>query len=51
VDRKEALEFVEQLSFKRSARSKSAGASAVKKFSLFEIFRELHPKFPGTDSE
>jgi hypothetical protein len=51
VDRKEALAFVEQLSFKRSARSKSAGASAVKKFSLLEIFRELHPKFPGTDSE
>jgi len=23
----------------------------VKKFSRFEIFRELRPEFPGTDSE
>jgi hypothetical protein len=26
-------------------------AKAVKKFRRFEVFRELHPKFPGTDGK
>jgi len=54
VDRKEALAFVERQKLLQAAAGpvpKSAGASAVKKISLLEIFRELHPKFPGADSE
>jgi len=55
VDRKEALAFVERQKLLQAAAEPPvpilAEPSAVKKFGGLEKFRELHPEFPGLDSE